>query len=230
MPKLKTLDFGRCRPGRASLQPKTFVFRLIVKNVFFNSLLEEVAMLRNWPKSLFYLGSLFACGLMALSTGCASGGYKLTREYAKWVNSKSLIIRIILYILTTVVFGVTLLIDAVVFNTIDFWNGTVSGGKLEFKEGERVYQVNHEILPGTNLKRSTIKVLNADGSPFQLIVLNETTSGEIEFNVDGKTRTRVRNITSIPIASLYDTNGKLTDEKFLLLDVPTMNLQNVAKH
>lgn len=53
-----------------------------------------------------------------LATGCASGGFKLTRQYAQFVNRQQLILRIVLYILTSIVFAATLLIDAVIFNTM----------------------------------------------------------------------------------------------------------------
>lgn len=186
-------------------------------------------MSKPWSKLLFYAGSFLACGMMALSTGCASGGYKITRGYASWVNSKSIIIRIILYIFTSFVFAITLLIDAVVFNTMDFWNGTISGGKFEFKDGEKTYQVKHEVLPGSLLKRSTIQVLGSDHMKLQTIVLNETSSGEIELSIDGKLRSRVRNINSIPVASIYDLQGQLVTENFLFLDMKTLNFHNVVK-
>ncbi len=80
-------------------------------------------MQRYWSKTLFYIGSFLACTIMAITAGCASGGFKLTRKYASWLNSNNIIIRIILYILTSVVFAVTILIDMVIFNTIDFWEG-----------------------------------------------------------------------------------------------------------
>ena len=187
-------------------------------------------MARFWSKTLFYIGSFFACTIMAFNTGCASGGYKLTREYARWVNSKSLILRIILYILTAVVFAVTLLIDTVIFNTMDFWNGTVSEGKYEFRDQEKIYQVHHEILPGTGLKRSTIEVKDSSSKLLQTVVLNETTSGEIEMSVDGKVRSRVRDITSIPVASIFDERGKLVEEKPLIFAAPDLTNKYLAHH
>jgi hypothetical protein len=105
---------------------------------------------------LFYVASFVACGIMALTTGCASGGFKLTRSCARWVNKQNLILRIIIYIFTAVVFAVTILIDYVIFNTIDFWEGTVSGGHYDFQDSDRNYHAFHEVMPGTQLKRSTI--------------------------------------------------------------------------
>lgn len=165
-------------------------------------------------KSLFWFGSAWACLLMAFSSGCASGGYKLTRQYARWLNSNHIIIRIVLYLLTAVVFAVTLLIDAVVFNTMDFWKGTVSSGTYEFEQHDKKYFVQHEVLPGSNLKRSTIKIFS-DKTQLQELVLNETTAGDIELFVDGKLKSRVSHISAIPVATVFDNEGQKIEEKFI---------------
>ena len=148
---------------------------------------------------------------MALTAGCASGGFKLTRQYAGWVNSQQLIIRIILYILTAVVFAVTLLIDAVIFNTMDFWEGRVSSGTYHFNSEDKVYQVKHELQPGEGkLKLSTIRVMDQKNELLQVVVLKETSSGEIEMFVDGKIRARVQSINDAPVALAFDKEGKVT--------------------
>lgn len=165
-----------------------------------------------WTKVLFYMGSLAACTIMAFNTGCASGGFKLTREYARWVNSKNIILRVILYILTFVVFTVTLIIDAVIFNTMDFWEGRVSQGTIEFKEGHRTFLVKHEFLPGTLRKQSTIDVIDEKNQPTQRVVLTETSSGDVELTVNGQLRARVRDIASLPVASFFGDQGRLIRE------------------
>lgn len=161
------------------------------------------------------------CALLAftttcLSTGCASGGFKLTRQYAGFVNKQDLIIRIILYLLTAVVFAVTVLIDMVIFNTMDFWEGRVSAGDYQFKEGERTFHAHHEVLPGTGLKRSTIKVTGADNQQIQEVVLNETPDGEIEVLIDGKLRTKVHGINEVPIASMYGKDGEWLEDRVIV--------------
>jgi hypothetical protein len=173
-------------------------------------------------RRLGYLGSVIACFFMALSVGCASGGFKLTRQYAGFVNKQDLIIRIVLYILTGVVFAATMLIDMVFFNTMDFWEGRVSAGDYMFNQGEKTYHAHHEVLPESNLKRSTIEVFSAEKKLLQTVMLQETKAGEIEFYVDGKLRTKVRDISNLPIASIYDAKGKLVSEELAL--VKTMNL------
>lgn len=177
-------------------------------------------------KPMSYMSAFLACSVMAFATGCASGGYKITREYARWINSQQLIIRVILYVLTSFVFVVTLLIDAVIFNTMDFWEGRVSAGDYQFKDGAKTYNVKHEVLPN-NLKRSTIEIL--DGSNKQEVVLNETMSKEIEVFVDGHLRSRVRNISELPVASVYDVKGNLESQHVIFsatstASVPSQNL------
>jgi len=171
-------------------------------------------------RNLFYLFSFCACAVMAMATGgCASGGFKLTRDYARWVNSQNIILRIIIYILTSVVFAVTILIDVVVFNTMDFWQGRVSGGSYDFKDADKTFHVLHEVIPGTQLKRSTITV-KSPNEPLKVIVLNETSKGEVELFIDGQLRTRVSDISSIPMAAIYNEKGTLVEEKALLLTLP----------
>ncbi len=187
-------------------------------------------MLRTLSKKIFYTGAFLSCALLALNTGCASGGFKLTRQYARWVNSQNIILRIVLYILTSVVFAVTMLIDAVVFNTMDFWEGKVSQGDYHFQNQDKTYFVRHEIMPGTGLKKSTIQIRNDKNVLLQTVALNETASGQIEMYVDGVLRTKVNNITSIPMASIFDAQGKLVEEKALFFTTPDMTIQNVAQH
>jgi hypothetical protein len=181
-------------------------------------------MTKIWTKPSFYLSSFVACAIMALTAGCASGGFKLTRQYARWVNSQNIILRIVIYILTSVVFAVTMLIDFVIFNTLDFWNGTVAAGSYEFKDGDKVFQVKHEFLPGTQLRKSTIQVMGSDQKLLQEVVLSETNQGQIEMFVDGKLKTRVDEISKIPMITYFDHQGQQTGEKtMLILPVATQN-------
>ena len=179
-------------------------------------------------KSLGYVGAFFACLIMSVATGCASGGFKLTRKYAQFVNKQNIIIRIVLYILTGVVFAVTMLIDLVVFNTIDFWQGKVSAGEYKFKEGEKSFHVRHEITP-KNLKRSQIEIFNQDQALIQTVVLEETSTGEIELFVDGQLRTKVRDISGLPIASIYDARGKFVSENLILVESALPQLAATTK-
>ena len=167
-------------------------------------------------KPLFYLAAFITCA--SGMSGCASGGYKLTRQYARFVNSQNIIVRIVLYILTSVVFFVTLLVDVVINNTIDFWQGRVSAGSYDFKDGEKTYHVRHEVLPGSKLKSSTIKILDKNNVQIQEVALKETSFGEIEIFVDGKIRGRVHGIDDIPVASIFDSNGKIVRRTFVPLE------------
>jgi hypothetical protein len=169
-----------------------------------------------WTTRIGLSAALMASGLMALTTGCASGGYHLTRMYAGFVNSQHIILRIILYIFTTVVFAVTMIIDLIFFNTIDFWEGRLSSGIYDFKKDGKNFHVHHEVLPG-NLKRSTITIKDLDEKLLQQVIFRETASNEIELYVDGKLRTRVRDIRSIPTASVYNEKGQLTSDEMIPL-------------
>jgi hypothetical protein len=177
-------------------------------------------MLKIVSKVGFNISALLACSVLALTTGCASGGFKLTRQYARFVNSKMIVLRVVLYIFTAIVFAVTMLIDMVIFNTIDFWEGKVSQGTYDFQDGEKSYHVKHEILPNSELKKSTILVTDASSALLQKVELLETAGGEVEFYVDGQIRARVRDIKSLPVASLFDQKGQLIEENTLWLSAP----------
>lgn len=156
---------------------------------------------------------------MAFNVGCVSGGWELTRDYSTWINSKKVGLRVVLYLLTFVVFLVTILIDVVINNTADFWKGKVSESTQVFYKDGKTFYVEHQISPETQLKRSTIQVKDSDQKLLQTVVLLETPKHEIELIVDGVVRTRVKNIDqAIPLMSSYDKHGTLTDEKNLYID------------
>lgn len=138
--------------------------------------------------------------LMGLNTGCASGGFKLTRQYAGFVNKQDLIIRIILYILTMVVFAVTVLIDAVIFNTMDFWEGRVSQGTFQFKEGEKTFVAEHSFQDGGKLRQSRITI--TENEKVQEILLKETASGTIEVFENGAFKVAVSEPGHVDILKL----------------------------
>lgn len=163
-----------------------------------------------------YTSAFFACFIMMFATGCASGGYKLTRSYAGFVNKQNIILRVVLYILTGIVFAVTLLIDAVVFNTMDFWEGKVSAGSYKFQDGDKTFHVRHEIVPGTELRRSTIHIVDEKETVLQVVALNEAPNGQIEMYVNGKLRTRVNGIKELPVVSQYDADENLISEQMLI--------------
>ena len=165
-------------------------------------------------RPISYLGAFIACAIMSMATGCASGGCKLTRTYAQFVNSQNIIIRIILYILTSIVFAVTRLIDLVINTTMDFWDGRVSAGDYQFKQDGKTYQAHHEFLPG-GLRKSTIRVLDDQNRQLQEVVLSETAKGDIEVRVDGRLRGRVHGISEVPIASVYGNDGTWVEDRVL---------------
>ena len=78
----------------------------------------------------------------------------------------------------------TFAIDAVIFNSLDFWEGRVSQGTYHFKGKGKTYVVKHELLPNTKLKKSTIYVLDAQKKQLQEVVLTETKAGKIKIELD----------------------------------------------
>lgn len=173
---------------------------------------------RSVSRAAFLASALAASCVMALTTGCASGGFKLTRQYASFVNSQTLIIRILIYIFTGIVFAVTMLIDLVVNNTIDFWSGKVSAGSYDFKKGDKTYVAKHEFLPGTDLKRSTIEIRDQHSHLLQTVRLQETPAHEIEVFVDNVLRTRVSNIRNAPVATIFDRKGLVVQNDVSILN------------
>ncbi len=169
--------------------------------------------IKSWTNRFSFATAFMACSIMALNSGCVSGGFKLTRDYAGWVNKQDVVIRILLYILTLVVFVVTILIDVVINNTEDFWDGRVSQGIYNFYRDGKTYQAHHEVLPGSKLRRSTIEVRDSNKKMLQIVVFRETSAGEVELYVDGQLRTRVKNISKLLVVSTFDKSGKKIEEK-----------------
>lgn len=142
------------------------------------------------------------------TTGCASGGWKITRQYAQFVNKQSLIIRIILYILTLVVFAVTIAIDAIIFNTMDFWEGRVSQGIYQFNKDGRQY-VAHHSYQENKLRVSRLEI-SENGKLLQEVILRETPDQKIDVIVDGVKKAEVDSINSVPNLSYFDAKGVKT--------------------
>ena len=185
--------------------------------------IEGIYMTKFLSKSLYHLGTAAACLTMVFQTGCVSGGWELTRDYSMWLNSKKVGLRVVLYLLTFVVFLVTILIDVVVNNTADFWRGTISESTAVFYKDGKTFYVQHEIIPDTQLKRSTIQVKDKDQKLLQTVVLSETEKLEIELRVDGVLRTKVENIDqAFPLLSSFDKDGKMSDKKNIFISSNTV--------
>ena len=148
------------------------------------------------------LAAVLASGVVV---GCASGGFTTTRSVSKFINSKGIILRIVLYIVLWPVLIITMLADEIVFNTIDFWTGKVSAQNKVFeKNGVRV-MVAHSLTP---LHRSVLTIEPKKGDR-TVIELRETATGSVEVYRDGVKRTEVKDIQSaFPMLSLYQDNGK----------------------
>jgi hypothetical protein len=164
-------------------------------------------------KITLVLAGLLTAMVAGLTTGCASGGYKLTRQYAGWVNKQNIVLRIVLYLLTSVVFAVTLLIDAVIFNTMDFWEGRVSQGTFEYSEDGKVYKAQHKLNEG-GLRSSQIEVWQNE-KLLHTISLIETPEHKIQLLENGILKTEVDNIDSLPRISHFSKDGQLMSQEVL---------------
>lgn len=156
----------------------------------------------------------FLCFVLVISTsllslaqvGCASGGFKLTRQYARFVNKQQIVIRVVLYILTSVVFVATLLIDAVIFNTLDFWEGRVSASESSFEKDGKHYAVKHYFEGEEKLKNTEIRVFDS-GVPAaraaSTIHISETSSGVIKVYENGVLKATINSIKDLPEITLF---------------------------
>lgn len=141
-----------------------------------------------------------------VSLGCASGGYKLTRTYAQFVNKQNIILRIVLYILTGIVFAVTLLIDAVIFNTMDFWNGRVSANDYQFEKDGQLFIVKHSYKGvDKNLRNTEIQVFKKElfevGTAEVTLEISELASGKIELKENGVVKKTIDSIADIQLSA-----------------------------
>ena len=145
----------------------------------------------------FVLLPILVVGTSAISlVGCASGGFKLTRQYARFINKQTLIVRVILYILLGVGFAVTLAVDGLIFNTIDFWEGRVSASDHVFENEDHIYHVQHRLQDG--LRETQIRVSDNDTDlVISRITLRETKNGVIQILEDGVVRAEVSEIQDV---------------------------------
>jgi hypothetical protein len=137
---------------------------------------------------------------------CMSGGWKITRTVARWNNSLSILPRILIYIAFFIipVYGVASLIDAIVFNTIDFWNGTVSAMNYNYKKDGMDVSVAHTRFP---LRQSIITTRKGDVVKSEVKIC-ELTTGKIALYVDGVLRGEVNNIKEVdPALTVFNEDG-----------------------
>lgn len=172
-------------------------------------------MLAKTKKIGLLIVGIWSALVVSLTTGCASGGFKLTRKYAGFVNKQHIILRIVLYILTSIVFVVTLLVDMVVFNTMDFWEGRVSQGTYKFEQDDATYIVQHIKHEETGLRESIIQVQSKSNKPNREIILRETIENKIMVFVDGRVKATVDNIHMLPTVTLFNSKGEILEKREL---------------
>jgi hypothetical protein len=141
------------------------------------------------PAKICALLMAFAAAGMTV-TGCASGGYKLTRAYARFINSKPLLLRIVLYIFIGIFFVVTELLDALIFNTVDFWSGKVSANQHRFEKDGNVIEVAHSRSP---LRQSVFDISERSGKKTR-VELREVADQKVDVYVNGTRKARLDSI------------------------------------
>jgi len=183
-----------------------------------------MAMLRK-PVTILLLPFFFMASVAI--TGCASGGFHWTRKWAGFVNSQHIIIRILLYIFLGIVFTVTLLLDLVIFNTMDFWEGKVSDGSHTFKDGTTLYAVQHWHSGAEGRLRNTrIEVTDASsGRVSRTILITEVSENRIQLFENGKLLAEADDILTLPMVTKFDAQGNRIDT-FLALGQPVLMAKN----
>ncbi len=164
------------------------------------------------------------------STGCASGGFKWTRKYATFVNQQQIILRVVLYILTGIVFAVAMLVDLVVFNTMDFWEGRVSANDYTFEKDGVTYLVKHSYEGEQKLRNTKIRIFKKHaptaGAPDATIEIAETDKKTVNVLENGILKATVESIYDLPQLVSYE-NGKEISRKTLSFEGPA---KQIAAH
>jgi hypothetical protein len=154
------------------------------------------------------LVTIYAAVTGGILSSCASGGFKLTRQIAQMVNKQQVIIRVIIYILAgVIIFGITLLVDMVILNTLDFWEGRVSANTYEFEKDGKTYVAHHRYQEGTQLKESHLQVFDTQKNLLQDVVIRETAELEVELFVDGILKAKAKDLMSLPKIIAYTDKG-----------------------
>lgn len=166
-----------------------------------------------FKKMVLVVSAFLSAGLMVATSGCASGGYSISRSFAGWINKNNILLRIVLYIFLGGAFLFTLVADLLVMNTIDFWTGKVSQGTYEFKDAEKTFVVKHS-LQG-DLHQTHIEIKNSQGKKLQDILMKETARLEVEYYLDGVLKAKFDNIESVPRVTQFDRKGRIFKQENL---------------
>ncbi len=172
---------------------------------------------------LTILSVVSALTMTSSLSSCASGGFKLTRDYARWVNSQNIIIRIILYIFTSFVFGITILIDAVIFNTMDFWEGRVSQGDYLFEKDGKNFLVKHS--QNNDLKKTIIQI-SQNNNIIETLVIEQKENGNIDVLKNGQKIATAQDLNTLPKIVNHIDN---TNHLFLGYDLTKLSKLSISQ-
>ena len=164
------------------------------------------------------------------SSGCAAGNFGFTRGVAKWNLKMALLPRILVYILFVIipVYGVALLLDLILNNTIEFWTGSAlltAQNKTFYKDGLRV-DVVHSADP---LRKTVMTVYDKMGKVSSVVELRENSHQAIELYVDNVKKAEVTNIKDGMIQLLHyqESLGQaVTKQTFALQQFDGLNARS----
>jgi hypothetical protein len=148
------------------------------------------------------------------SSACVSGGFRWTRSVARYVNSNSVLPRVLLWAAFVIlpVYLLAFLFDVILWNTLDFWSGSVSAQNTTFEQDGAKIEVAHSANP---LKKTVITVIAKDGKR-TVSELRETERHSIEVLVDGVKKGEVESVTdAISSIALYRPDGGIESTQLL---------------
>jgi Domain of unknown function (DUF3332) len=134
------------------------------------------------------------CFSVTQLSGCAAGGFGLTKSLGKWNGRFSIVPRVLIYLglFIVQVYTLTLLFDFLLNNTIEFWSGTplVAQNQTFEKDGQRVVVQNTR----DPLRKTVITVYDKAGAIQTVNELRETPTGTVEIYVNSEKKAELGSI------------------------------------
>lgn len=143
-------------------------------------------------------------------SGCAAGNFSLTRSVGRWNRKFTEIPRVLIYIAFVIipVYPIAMLVDLVVTNTIDFWQGGSASAMNNtiYKDGYKI-KIAHSADP---LRKSIMQSYDKNEKLVSTVELRETEQHTIEVYLDGVKKSEVNSIEDgmVQISAFTDTQKK----------------------
>lgn len=164
-------------------------------------------------KITIYSISTIMLGIGTLSTGCM-GSWHLTKkvyEFNNEVTSNKYINNILFWLLSPI-YSISIGVDSVFLNLIEFWTGS---NPLALKEGEKETQMvkakdgNNYQLTATKNKMEMLQITGAKKGTLQTLIFQPETNS-CSMVVNGVESKILQYNESTQILELFDTNGDIT--------------------